>query len=87
MKIDGRPTLHLEIVISLTETEARALDAIAGYDTEAFLKVFYSEMGAAYLQPHEEGLRSLFSAIRNSSGISSILSRMRKTRDTWEGRG
>ena len=36
------------------------MQALAGYDLEAFLEVFYTKMGTAYLKPHEAGLRSVF---------------------------
>jgi hypothetical protein len=55
--VEGRVTLHL------TESEAAALEALAGYGDDAFLKVFYKEMGQSYLKPHEAGLRSLFRTI------------------------
>lgn len=51
--------------IHLNEMELRALDGLAGYDVDAFLKVFYEKMGKHYLQPHEAGLRSLFARIRS----------------------
>ena len=85
MKIEGRPELGIDITIRLTESEARALDALAGYDFEAFLDVFYQKMGKAYLQPHEDGLRSLFIAIRDKSGIRTLLSRMEVCRSVWLG--
>jgi hypothetical protein len=58
-----RISFHLDL-LDLTESEARALDGLSGYGTDAFLKVFYEHMGKAYLQPHEEGLRSLFDRVR-----------------------
>ena len=85
MKIEGRPNLDLCITIRLTEEEALALDALAGYDEEAFLATFYEKMGKAYLQPHEEGLRSLFKSIRDTSGIRSVLNRMEDCRRVWNG--
>ncbi len=52
------------IVLNLNESEARALDALFGYNDDAFLKAFYKHMGSHYLQPHEKGFRSLSSAVR-----------------------
>ena len=52
------------ILLQLTEAEARALDGIFGYNVDAFLKVFYERMGKAYVEPHEEGVRSLHKTIR-----------------------
>ena len=50
-------------LLDLTESEARALDALVGYGIEPFLKVFYKEMGASYMRPHESGLRALFESV------------------------
>lgn len=55
--VEGRVTLHL------TEVEAAALEAIIGYGTDSFLKVFYKHLGEHYLRPHEAGVRSLFKTI------------------------
>lgn len=49
--------------ISFNEIELRALDAMTGYGIKSFLKVFYAELGEAYMQPHEAGLISLFETI------------------------
>jgi hypothetical protein len=59
-----RSAITVDLVISLTEDQARALDALVGYGTHAFLKVFYTHMGEAYLKPHEKGLISLFETIK-----------------------
>lgn len=59
-KIEGRPKVTMTVSIALTEEEACALDALAGYGVDEFLRIFYEKMGRAYLQPHEAGLRSLF---------------------------
>lgn len=83
MKIEGRPELGLEIVIRLNESEARALYALAGYSIECFLETFYEQMGKAYLQPHEKGLRTLFAAIHEAVG--GILNRMTDCRRVWDG--
>lgn len=85
MKIDGRPNFNLQIVLTLNESEARALDALAGYGVDSFLKVFYANMGKAYLLPHEAGLRSLFEGIRDTSGLSSILDRAEKAQAVFDG--
>lgn len=53
-----------KVTLVLTEKEARALDGIFGYSVEQFLKVFYEKMGAAYVKPHEEGVRTLHETIR-----------------------
>lgn len=50
--------------IVLDEAAARALDAMAGYGADEFLKVFYAQLGKAYMQPWEHGLRNLLETIR-----------------------
>ncbi len=49
----------------LNETEIRALDALVGYGTEPFLKMFYDKLGKSYMQPYENGLTTLFENIRS----------------------
>lgn len=56
--------LSFSAVLTLNETEVRALDAIVGYGDDAFLKVFKEKLGAAYIRDHDAGLRSAFEAIR-----------------------
>jgi len=73
-RITQRPTLNLDVSIKLTESEVRALDALAGYGANAFLKVFYEKMGRHYLEPHEAGIRSLFETIQ--SELPPIMNRM-----------
>ena len=56
-------TMEFSTTLTINETEIRALDALVGYGAEAFLKAFKERLGEAYISPHEEGIRSLFSAI------------------------
>lgn|GEM_PF-6526692 len=51
---------------NLTHSESRALQAIACYGTDAFLKVFYEKLGKHYLQPNELSIRSLFAKIQKA---------------------
>lgn len=60
-----RIKLDYQIEFILNEHEAKALDALAGYGIDSFLKVFYDRMGRHYLQPHEIGLISLFNKIKS----------------------
>jgi hypothetical protein len=62
-----KTTLKLDFKtrLDLNESESRALDALAGYGTDSFLKIFYEKMGRHYLEPYEDGLRSLFEKISN----------------------
>ena len=59
-RLHQQPTITLEVVLVLSESEARALEAISGYSFESFLEFFYKNLGKHYLEPHEAGLRSLF---------------------------
>jgi hypothetical protein len=60
-------TIHTEVKITatltMTEGHLRALDALAGYGADAFLKAFYVKLGAHYMKPFERDLRDLFKAI------------------------
>lgn len=60
MKAKMKSNISAEITMILTESEARALEALASYDIDQFLKVVYLQMGKSYLKPYESGLRSLF---------------------------
>lgn len=59
------PMVDVQVSIQLNESEMRALDALAGYGADSFLKVFYEHMGKHYMRPHEAGLRSLFKTIQS----------------------
>lgn len=63
-KIQSASTLQVEVVLRLTEAEARALKEITGYGIDPFLKWFYEKLGTHYMKPHESGLRSLFETIK-----------------------
>ena len=63
-KIEGIPTVMLAIRLVITEQEARALDAMAGYGDDAFIKIFYEHLGKSYMQKHEDGLRLFLKSIR-----------------------
>lgn len=77
-KLECRILLKAEIHFVLNETEAKALDALAGYGTDNFLKCFYTHMGKAYLEPHERGLRSLFEKIKDLAKPIDEIEAMRK---------
>jgi hypothetical protein len=63
-EIKPRLVLDVSATLILDERECAALDALAGYGDEAFLKVFYAHLGRSYLSPYEVGLRSLFKKVR-----------------------
>jgi hypothetical protein len=54
----------VKTTFTVTEEEARALDALAGYGDDAAIKAFYEHCGKHYLQPYEKGLRSFLKTIR-----------------------
>jgi hypothetical protein len=56
--------IEAKATIEFNESELRALEAMTGYGIKAFLEVFYSKLGKAYMQPHEKGLRSLFDTVK-----------------------
>ncbi len=62
--LEVRPKIDVETVLRLSFAELAALDALAGYGVDEFLKVFYEKLGKAYLTPYENGLRSLFESVR-----------------------
>ena len=85
-KIEGRTQIHAEITFILTEQEAAALDALAGYGDDVFLKCFYEHMGRAYLQPHEAGLRSLLRSVRTGeASVGRVLERFKNARMVAQG--
>lgn len=49
-----------EITITLTEGEARVLDAICGYGPKIFKEWFYKTHGQYYLQKHQQHIDSFF---------------------------
>lgn len=81
-KLVAIPKIDLNVNFQLNESECRALEALSGYDVEAFLKTFYEKMGKHYLQPHEAGLRSLFKSV--TENIPFLLSQMDKARDKFK---
>lgn len=82
MKTKTTATLQTMHTLMLSEVEARALEALAGYGADAFLEVFYKHMGKHYLQPHESGLRSLFDSI---SGLRYGLKQADQARAVFHG--
>ena len=82
-KIVGRPIIELSIHITLTESEARAMDALVGYGDTAFLEVFKDKLGSSYMQDHEAGLRSLFTSMR--AAFEPWFSKVDKARKVFDG--
>lgn len=85
-QIEGRGTLSASVVMVLSEEEAGALDALAGYGIDPFLAVFYEKMGKSYLQKYEAGLRSLFKSIHGGdASVELILQRAKSAREVFSG--
>lgn len=72
-KITELSTVTVEAKFTVTEGELRALEALAGYGDEAFIEMFYKNLGKTYLQPHEKHLREFLKSIRSIA--TPILSR------------
>lgn len=72
------PKVIIQGTLVLDEEEMRALDALTGYDIEAFIAMFYSQMGRGYMKPHEAGLRRLFAHIRAT--VPGVLRQAHKAR-------
>lgn len=79
--LQHHPSVKLDLTLRLTEAEARALDALVGYGFEPFRDTFYQHLGSHYLEPHEEGLKTLFESVRQF--LPGILSRMDEARKTF----
>lgn len=72
------PKLGVTVSFEIDEEESRALDAMAGYGDEVFLKAFYGTLGDAYMKRHEAGLRRFLASIRDV--VSPALVRIEKAR-------
>ena len=86
-KVIGYGKVAGEVTLVLNEEEAAALDALVGYGFKPFKEVFYEKMGKAYLQPHEQGLKSLFESVRAGEGsVQHFLTQLKLARDVFSGR-
>lgn len=64
IKILSQVKPEFNVLLKLSEEEARALEAIVGYGPDKFVEWFYKNLGKHYLKPHENGMRSLFATVR-----------------------
>lgn len=78
LKID----LNITATVALTEGQLAALEAMAGYGADAFLKAFYVKLGRHYMKPFERDLRDLFDAVGGQ--VAPALRRVRETRKKLE---
>ncbi|RTK92522.1 MAG: hypothetical protein EKK61_03745 [Rickettsiales bacterium] len=63
-KINGKLEVNIKIDITLNYQEAQALLQITRYNTNSFLEGFYNKLGKSYLEPYQDGVKSLFSTLR-----------------------
>lgn len=75
--------LHLQFVVN--EAEARALEAMAGYGVDNFVKAFYQRLGESYMQKHEAGLRSFLKAVKDE--IPVVLVKVDEARKAFQSKG
>ena len=80
---ESSPTIELHLTMRITEPEARALEAMAGYGAEEFVKALYDKLGRAYMQQHESGLLSFLRSCHEL--IPSHLSRVSEARAVFTG--
>ncbi len=81
-KCSASPTIGVTVTFTVNEDEARALDALAWYSTDEFIKWFYENLGSYYMKPHEDGMRSFLDTIR--SEVCPALRRVDKARKVFE---
>jgi hypothetical protein len=79
VKTKNNVCIDFTVSCKLSESEARALDALVGYGFKEFLEVFYEKMGKAYLEPHASGLKTLFETVQ--ADVVPALSKIDDARD------
>jgi hypothetical protein len=78
-KFISRASVQFKATFEITESELRALDGLAGYGDDAFLKVFKEGLGAHYIENHEAGLRSFLKTVRDQTpGVISSIDKARE---------
>ena len=82
-KITEQPNVDMKLTFTINEDEARALDALVGYGDDAFIRVFKENLGAAYIENHEAGLRTFFQDVRTF--VPPALSRLDRARKAFFG--
>ena len=80
-KLEAKTKLDLSVSFTVNESELRALDALAGYGDDAFIEMFYKNLGEAYMKPHEAGMREFLKSIRSMA--SPVLSQTDKARKAF----
>ena len=80
-RLEAKTKLDLSVPFTVNESELRSLDALAGYGDDAFIQMFYKNLGEAYMKPYEAGMREFLKSIRNVA--SPILSQTDKARKAF----
>jgi transposase len=81
-KVKSSSSLDVRIILSLSEKEARALNAITTYGHKSFLEVFYEHLGKSVLQPYEDGIITLFKTIEEE--LPKHLKKADDARQIWD---
>lgn len=82
-KVNSTSQFDIQVILKLSEKEARALHGITSYGSKQFLKCFYEHLGKAYLEEYESGIESLFETIKQE--LPQHLSRADDVRSVWKG--
>lgn len=82
-KVNSTSQFDIQVILKLTEQEARALKAITEYGTKEFLKCFYEHLGKVALEPYQSGLESLSETIKKE--LPKHLNRADDVRSVWTG--
>ena len=81
MEVKSQSKMEFSMTFTVSEEEARALNALTVYGFKSFTEVFYEKLGVTYMKPHHKGLESLFETIKKN--IPPHLARMSNTRKTF----
>jgi hypothetical protein len=61
------PNIKFTINLQITEGELKALDGIAGYGDDAFIKVFKEGLGESYIRDHKGDLCIFLRSVRDQA--------------------
>lgn len=57
LTVKSAPQQQFAVHLVIPEKQARALDALSGYDIDKFLEFFYKHMGKEYMKDYEKDFR------------------------------
>ncbi len=66
VNVKSKIDLDIKIILELSISEARALNEMVKYGDKAFLEGYYKQLGKSYMQPYENGVKSLFTTIKEN---------------------